>query len=153
MKKLIILLVILVSGLLGLGFYSNHLHKQIDLVKTEVVDTTVIDEDIVYNKVDKALVNKIVEYYKVGHRYKEVLKDNGKSYSFYRLPFTYRNYKFNSANKIGEVKEENAIVVQHFFTADEYFILEDRTYKNVSFLDTVVIKTTPADTIILSDWK
>lgn len=148
MNKLIILLVILVSGLVGLGFYSNHLYKQVEPVKTEVVG-----EDLVYNEVDEALVNKIIEYYKVGHRYKEVLKDNGKSYSFYRLPFTYRNYKFNSVNKIGEVKEENAIVIQHFFTADEYFILEDRAYKNVSFLDTVVIKTTPADTIILSDWK
>lgn len=150
MKKLTILLVILVSGLIGLGIYNNQLNKQAEPVKTEV---SVIDEVANKKKVDELLIDKIIEYYQVGNRYKEVLKVDGNSYSFYRLPFTYRNYKFGSIIKIGEVKEENAIVVKHLFTADEYYLLEDKTYKNVPFLDTVVIKTTPADTIILSDWK
>lgn len=150
MKKLVILLVILVSGLIGLGVYNHQLHKQTEPVNTEV---SVIDEVANKKKVDEALVNKIVEYYQRGNRYKEVLKVNGKSYSFYRLPFTYRNYKFGTVIKIGEVKEENAIVVKHLFTADEYYLLENKTYKNVPFIDTVVIKTTPADTTILSDWK
>ena len=150
MKKLIILLVILVSGLIGLGIYSNQSNKQVEPVKTEV---SVIYKESTSKGIDEALVNKIIEDYKVGHRYKEVLKIDGNSYSFYRLPFTYRNYKFGSVIKIGEVKEENAIIVKHLFTADEYYLLEDKTYKNVPFLDTVVVKITPADTIILSDWK
>ena len=86
MKKLTILLVILVSGLIGLGIYNNQLNKQAEPVKTEV---SVIDEVANKKKVDELLIDKIIEYYQVGNRYKEVLKVDGNSYSFYRLPFTY----------------------------------------------------------------
>ena len=145
MKRLIIILVILVSGLVGLGIYSYNLNN-IEPVKTEDV-TYLLNEELC-----NALVEHFTSRY---HLYHTTLIKDSTTYE-YLTDCYITNYMFTTALVIDEDKENNCIQVKHTFIADKYDLITKQTYRKHPFTDTLTIrfeKKKKKQFWILSDWN
>lgn len=152
MKRLIITLAILVSGLIGLGYYLN---------KTEAnkVETTeeVVKDSFYIHPLDEELCNALVKHYTGRyHLYHTAAVKNESGISEYFKDCYITNYMFTSALVIDEDKENDCIRVKHTFIADKYDLITKQTYKDHPFTDTLTIRFTESDKNkcwILSDWN